>query len=60
MAAGHVWQGGMCGRGVCMAGGLCMAREMATASDGMHPTGMHSFFKLFKLVFVPIYSRIFR
>ena len=38
---GHVWQGaciagGMCGKGVCMAG------VMATAVDGTHPTGMHS------------------
>ena len=33
---GHAWQGGMRGRGVCMAG------EMATAADGTHPTGMHS------------------
>ena len=53
-----VWQGGMHGgglhsQGACMAGGMqggragvwqgaCMAREMATAADGMHPTGMHS------------------
>ena len=32
----HVWQGCVCGRGTCMAG------EMATVADGMHPTGMHS------------------
>ena len=53
-----VWQGGMHGaglhsQGACMAGGMqggragvwqgaCMAGEMATAADGMHPTGMHS------------------
>ena len=45
---GHVWQevcmtgggGYMCGRGACIAG------EMATAVDGMHPTGMHSCYKL--------------
>ena len=30
----HVWQGG------------CVAGEMATAADGMHPTGMHSGFVL--------------
>ena len=40
---------GMCGRGcarqeawVCVAGGTCVAGEMATAADGMHPIGMHS------------------
>ena len=38
MAGGHAWQG------ACMAGGACMAEEMATAADGMHPTGMHSCF----------------
>ena len=38
MAGGHVWQGGMCG----VAGGAIMAGEMATATDGTHPTGMHS------------------
>ena len=36
VAEGHVWQGGMRGRGPCMAG------EMATAAGSMHPTGMHS------------------
>ena len=25
-----------------MAGGTCVAVEMATAADGTHPTGMHS------------------
>ena len=25
-----------------MLGVACMAREMATAADSMHPTGMHS------------------
>ena len=64
---GHVWQGGMHGGrgaciawgmhgiGVCMTGGVCMARETATAADGTHPTGMHScllhffvFLKMFK------------
>ena len=45
----HTWQGGMCGRGVCMAGGgmcgwegACVAGETATAADGTHPTGMFS------------------
>ena len=43
---GYVWQG------ACVAGGMhgregawqgaCMVGEMATAADGMHPTGMHS------------------
>ena len=54
MAGGHVWQGGICGRGTCMAGGMhggevcvagvCVEGETATAVDGTHPTGMHSFF----------------
>ena len=35
-ARGHVWKGGMCGRGACLAG------ESATAADGTHHTGMHS------------------
>ena len=58
MEGGHVWLGGgaciaramhgrgMCGRGCVWPGGPhgrgCMAREMATAADGTHPTGMHS------------------
>ena len=33
---GHVYRGGMHGRGACVAG------ETATAADGTHPTGMHS------------------
>ena len=33
---GHAWHGGVCGEGACIAG------DMATAADGMHPTGMHS------------------
>ena len=32
----HAGQGGMRGRGACVAG------ETATAAGGMHPTGMHS------------------
>ena len=51
---GYAWQRacmaeGMHGRGACMVeGGMCggrgtcMVREMATAADSMHPTGMHS------------------
>ena len=43
---GHVWQEGMHGMGACaggMAGGpACEAREMPTAADGTHHTGMHS------------------
>ena len=38
-------------KGACMAnggmhgkGGVCMAGEMATAADSMHPKGMHSCF----------------
>ena len=34
---GHVWQEA-CMAGVC----IYVAGEMATAMDGMHPTGMHS------------------
>ena len=37
MAGGHAWQGGVHGRGACMAG------DTATAADGTHPTGMHSY-----------------
>ena len=33
---GHAWQGGMRGRGACVAG------ELATAAGGTHPSGMHS------------------
>ena len=39
--AGGVWQGGVHGRGTCMAGGACAVGETVTAVDGMHPTGMH-------------------
>ena len=47
--AGAVQGGGMHSGGdawweVTWWGGACMAREMATAVDGMHPTGMHSCF----------------
>ena len=28
--------------GPCVAKGVCMAGETATAADGTHPTGMHS------------------
>ena len=48
-----VWQQDVCGKGVvhggaCVTGGMhgkraCVAGEMATAADGTHPTGMHSF-----------------
>ena len=34
---GHAWQGSVHGGGEA-----CTAGEMATAADGMHPTGMHS------------------
>ena len=37
MARGHALQGGVHGRGACMAG------DTATAADGTHPTGMHSY-----------------
>ena len=44
---GCAWQG-VCGRDAfqlaCMAGGgAYVAGEMATAADGTHPSGMHSF-----------------
>ena len=54
---GHVWWGcvarGVCGRGnsihgkvgMHVGGGVCMTGEMATAVDGIHPTGMHSCFQ---------------
>ena len=35
---GHVWWGDVHG------GGACVAGEMATAADGMHPIGIHSCF----------------
>ena len=53
----HVWQGGMCDRRVCLAGGVSQGAyvaggingggvratgETATAAGGTHPTGMHS------------------
>ena len=51
----HLWQrgayvakGGIMEKGIVAGdvhdkgGGACMAGEMATAVDGMHPTGMHS------------------
>ena len=44
---GHAWQRGTCvamgvrGRGHAW-WGACVAGQMATAADGMHPTGMHS------------------
>ena len=53
---GACMAGGMCGgvgggagcvggQGVCVCGrGVCVAGETATASDGTHPTGMHSCF----------------
>ena len=46
---GHAWQGAcvadsICGR-VCTWQGACVAGEMATAVDGTHPTGMHSWFE---------------
>ena len=37
---------GVQGRGHAWQGGACMAGEMATAAEGMHPTGIHSCFLL--------------
>ena len=48
---GHVWQGCVCGRGVCVAGGVheghvwqgdMCAGETAIEVGGTHPTGLHS------------------
>ena len=39
--------GCICGRVECMTEGACMVGETATAADGMHPTGMHSWFYIF-------------
>ena len=57
----HGWCGrgacmGVCGRGACMAG-ACMAGEMATAADGMHPTGMHSCFNFVVSLFLVLFLR---
>ena len=41
---GHAWQG------------VCMEGEMATAADGMHPTGMHSCFSI--KIAIKFYKRI--
>ena len=46
MVGVHAWPGGLRDKVACMAGGhawqgACMAGEMSTAADGMHPTGMH-------------------
>ena len=68
MAGGVHGKGGMHGKGVhgkgtCMAGGVhgrgsCMAGEMATAADSMHPTGINSclfmFFAMFRATGVNI------
>ena len=50
---GHIWQGGMHHRGHAWQGrmhgrehtwqGACMATEMASAADSIHPTGMYSY-----------------
>ena len=48
VARRHAWPRGACvGRGCAWPGGhawwgACIAREIATAAGGMHPTGMHS------------------
>ena len=44
MAGRYVWQWGICGRGhACVTvGPACAAGEIAVASDGTYPTGMHS------------------
>ena len=50
MAGGMHWgagcmHGGMHGRG-CVVGGACVAGKMAIAAGGMHPTGMHSCYRI--------------
>ena len=52
VAGGMHGRVGVCGRGACMVGGMhrggrgaCIAGEMATAADGTHPTGIHSYCK---------------
>ena len=40
---GYAWQGACMAGGMCGGWGVCMAGETATAVDGTHPTGMHSF-----------------
>ena len=47
---GHTWQGACMAEGACVAG-ECMAGETATAVDGMHPTGMHSCYCSFQVLF---------
>ena len=51
---GCPWQEGIHARGMhggtCVARRVCMAGEMATAVDGMYPTGMHSCFILYQQV----------
>ena len=36
--------------GSCIAGGMCVAKEMATVAGGTHPTGMHSCFPIKRLI----------
>ena len=60
---------GMHGKGACVAGGTCVAGcvcgrgvwqgagETATAEDGMHPTGMHSFINIVHIRHEPRHSR---
>ena len=45
----HAWQEGCEARGAWMARGACMAGETATAADATHPTGMHSWLRLWLL-----------
>ena len=40
MAGGHALQRSVRGKGACMTG------ELATAGDGMHPSGMHSCYNI--------------
>ena len=59
MAGRHVRPGGVCDRGVCMAGGsawrgVYMAGETATAANSTHPTGMHSSFTRLSQMFLQL------
>ena len=55
---GHAWQGGEHGKGRAYMAGVCMEEGMhgrgyvwqATAADGMHPNGMHSYFSVVQTV----------
>ena len=58
---GHAWLrggGGMHDRGMHGGGHVCMAEEIVTASDGTHPTGMHSCWMGLRLQFEKINNQV--